>query len=55
LNRNGAFTYGGDYTGTSRDFGQADEFQQTKQCDSDQQYCSTVIVGRAVTTSGYPG
>jgi hypothetical protein len=43
-----AFTYGGDYPGTTNDFGQADQFQQTKNCTSPlggfPQYCSTVIV-----------
>ncbi|MBV9281961.1 MAG: hypothetical protein JOZ41_17930 [Chloroflexi bacterium] len=42
-----AFTYGGDYPGTTNDFGQADQFQQTMQCPSprgpDTTYCSTVI------------
>jgi hypothetical protein len=42
-----AFTYGGDYPGTSNDFGQALQFQQTKNCVSPSgsfpQYCSTVI------------
>jgi hypothetical protein len=43
----GGFTYGGDYAGTSNDFNQADEFQQTKRCPSpfgvDTTYCSTVL------------
>src|SRR5438270_1908995 len=43
----GAFTYGGDYPGTTNDFGQADQFQQTRNCTSPlggfAQYCSTVI------------
>jgi hypothetical protein len=43
----GGYTYGGDYPGTSNDFGQADEFQQTTQCPSpfgpDTTYCSTVL------------
>ena len=43
-----AFTYGGDYPGTSNDFGQAAQFQQAKGCTSPlgafPQYCSTVIV-----------
>ena len=42
-----AFTYGGDYPGTSKDFGQALQFQQTKDCasptDGHPQYCSTVL------------
>jgi hypothetical protein len=42
-----AFTYGGDYPGTSNDFGQALQFQQTENCVSPSgsfpQYCSTVI------------
>ena len=42
-----AFTYGGDYPGTSEDFGQAAEFQQTRNCTSPlggfPQYCSTVL------------
>lgn len=42
-----AFTYGGDYPGTTKDFGQADQFQQTKNCaspaDGSPQYCSTVL------------
>ena len=42
-----AFTYGGDYPGTSKDFGQALQFQQTKDCSSPMggfpQYCSTVL------------
>ena len=43
-----AFTYGGDYAGTSNDFGQAAQFQEQKNCaspaDGHPQYCSTVIV-----------
>src|SRR5579859_3148426 len=42
-----AFTYGGDYPGTTNDFGQADQFQQTKNCTSPMggfpQYCSTIL------------
>jgi hypothetical protein len=42
-----AFTYGGDYPGTTKDFGQALEFQQEKNCVSPAgpyaQYCSTVL------------
>jgi hypothetical protein len=49
LNKNGSFTYGGDYAGTVRDFKQALQFQQQKNCASPMegfpQYCSTVIVG----------
>lgn len=43
----GGFTYGGDYPGTSNDYGQAGEFQPTLQCPSpsgpDTTYCSTVL------------
>ncbi|MGH3008593.1 MAG: hypothetical protein ACRDLM_04205 [Gaiellaceae bacterium] len=43
----GAFTYGGDYPGTTNDFGQAAQFQQAENCTSPAgpyaQYCSTVI------------
>jgi hypothetical protein len=43
----GAFTYGGDYPGTTNDFGQAGQFQQATNCTSPlgkfPQYCSTVI------------
>jgi hypothetical protein len=40
-----AYTYGGDYPGTSKDFGQALQFTQTKNCSTDgnPQYCSTVL------------
>ena len=42
-----AFTYGGDYPGTSNDFKQAAQFQPTEDCVSPAgpypQYCSTVI------------
>ena len=42
-----AFTYGGDYPGTSKDFGQTAQFQQTEDCaspaDGSPQYCSTVL------------
>ena len=42
-----AFTYGGDYPGTSRDFGQWAQFQQQKNCTSPMggfpQYCATVL------------
>jgi hypothetical protein len=42
-----AFTYGGDYPGTTKDYGQALEFQQTMQCPSpygaDTTYCATVL------------
>jgi hypothetical protein len=41
------FTYGGDYAGTTKDFGQAQQFQQTLDCTSPMggfpQYCSTVL------------
>ena len=41
------FTYGGDYPGTTKDFGQALQFQQQKNCVSPAgpfaQYCSTVL------------
>ncbi|HLJ65737.1 MAG TPA: hypothetical protein VKX16_00075 [Chloroflexota bacterium] len=42
-----AFTYGGDYPGTSEDFGQANQFQQQLLCPGpfgpDTTYCATVI------------
>ncbi|HEY1455949.1 MAG TPA: hypothetical protein VGG31_05590 [Candidatus Dormibacteraeota bacterium] len=42
-----AFTYGGDYAGTANDFGQADQFQQAKNCVNSvsgfMQYCSTPV------------
>ena len=42
-----AFTYGGDYPGTSNDFGQAAQFQQAENCaspaNSSPQYCATVL------------
>jgi hypothetical protein len=42
-----AFTYGGDYPGTSNDFGQALQFQQSEDCaspaDGSAQYCATVL------------
>jgi hypothetical protein len=42
-----AFTYGGDYPGTSNDFGQALQFAQTEDCaspaDGSPQYCATVL------------
>jgi hypothetical protein len=42
-----AFTYGGDYPGTTDDFGQALQFQQAENCTSTlggfPQYCSTVL------------
>lgn len=40
-------TYGGDYPGTTQDFGQADQFQQTTQCGgpfgANSTYCATVL------------
>jgi hypothetical protein len=43
----GGFTYGGDYPGTSKDFGQAAEFATSKQCPSpsgpDTTYCDTIL------------
>jgi hypothetical protein len=43
----GGFTYGGDYPGTTKDYGQALQFQQTTQCPSpygpDTTYCSTIL------------
>jgi hypothetical protein len=43
----GGFTYGGDYPGTTNDFGQAAQFQQAKTCPSprgpDTTYCATVL------------
>jgi len=43
----GAFTYGGDYPGTLKDYGQAAQFQTTEGCTSpigdNPQYCATVI------------
>jgi len=42
-----AFTYGGDYPGTAKDYGQALQFQQDENCaspaDGSPQYCSTVL------------
>ena len=42
-----AFTYGGDYPGTTNDFGQAAQFQQDQNCaspaDGSPQYCATVL------------
>ena len=42
-----AFTYGGDYPGTTKDFGQVNQFQQQQNCaspsDGSPQYCSTVL------------
>jgi hypothetical protein len=42
-----AFTYGGDYPGTTNDFGQALQFQQSENCaspaDGSPQYCSTIL------------
>ena len=43
----GGFTYGGDYPGWTKDYGQALQFQQTTQCASpygpDTTYCSTIL------------
>ena len=43
----GGFTYGGDYPGTTKDYGQALQFQQTMQCPSpygpNTTYCSTIL------------
>lgn len=45
--KNNTFTYGGDYPGTTKDFRQALQFQQQKNCVSPAgpfaQYCSTVL------------
>jgi hypothetical protein len=42
-----AFTYGGDYPGTTKDFGQALQFDQNEDCaspaDGSEQYCATVL------------
>jgi hypothetical protein len=42
-----AFTYGGSYPGTTKDFGGVDQFQQTRDCTSPlggfHQYCSTIL------------
>ena len=42
-----AFTYGGDYPGTAKDYGQADQFDQQTDCvgpdGTSQQYCSTTL------------
>lgn len=42
-----AFTFGGDYPGTTNDFGQADQYDQTKNCPSpsgpNTTYCSTLL------------
>jgi hypothetical protein len=47
LNKAGYYTYGGDYSGTQKDFGQADQFQQTTSCPSpfgpSTDYCATVL------------
>ena len=47
LNKNGSYTYGGHYPGTIKDFGQADQFQQTTQCPSpfgpNTDYCATIL------------
>jgi hypothetical protein len=45
--RDRAFTYGGDYPGTTKDFGQALQFDQTTNCPGpfgpNTTYCSTVL------------
>ena len=45
--RDSAFTFGGDYPGTTKDYGQALQFQQAKNCTSPAgpfaQYCSTIL------------
>src|SRR5579859_7000745 len=45
--RDNAFTFGGDYPGTTKDFGQALQFQQNENCTSPlggfPQYCSTLL------------
>ncbi|HEY7343641.1 MAG TPA: hypothetical protein VH591_22420 [Ktedonobacterales bacterium] len=45
--RDQAFTYGGDYPGTTRDFGKVNQFQQTTNCGgpfgADSTYCVTPI------------
>jgi hypothetical protein len=42
-----AFTFGGDYPGTTKDFGQALQFQQDENCaspaDGSPQYCATML------------
>jgi hypothetical protein len=42
-----SYTYGGDYPGTTKDFSQALQFAQTKQCPSpsgpNTTYCATVL------------
>lgn len=42
-----AFTYGGDYPGTTKNYDQADQFQQTMKCPSptgpNTTYCSTIL------------
>ena len=47
LNKAGYYTYGGDYPGTLKDFGQADQFQPTEQCPGPRgpntTYCATVL------------
>jgi hypothetical protein len=46
-NANGSFTFGGDYPGTTNDFGGALQYDQEKNCTSPNgqtaQYCSTVL------------
>jgi hypothetical protein len=47
LNRAGYYTYGADYPGTAKDFGQADQFAQTTQCPSpagpNTDYCALAL------------
>lgn len=47
LNRSRSYTFGGDYQGTSKDYGQALQFDQQENCTSPDgsspQYCSTVL------------
>jgi hypothetical protein len=42
-----AFTFGGDYPGTTNDFGKTDQYQQTENCaspaDGSPQYCATIL------------
>jgi hypothetical protein len=47
LNKAGYYTFGGDYPKTARDFGQADQFQQTTNCGGpfgpNSTYCATIL------------